>query len=98
MQAIIGREVLIGSFLRSEPNKLVGEPQRARVVRATRAFLTLQRYACSGWHTNPRHGFVTVDWNGMERSKQGILETRVHPDHMAELRALAGIPSAASSK
>lgn len=95
---IIGREVETASFVRQGASgidpasfgKRVGPSQRARVVRATRACVMLQRYACGGWHTSKRHGFFVVAWHdGRERSPSGVNEGRVFPPHLVELRILA---------
>ena len=87
MRDIIGTEVAVGSFSKGS---LVGQPQRCRVIRATRACVTLQRYACGGWHTGS-HGRVTVAWTGRERGRPGVLTTIVWPPDMAALRVAAGL-------
>lgn len=85
--AVVGAEILVASFARG---RVVGAPQRCRVVRATRSVVTLQRYACSGWHTGA-HGRVTLTWTGRERSARGALVAVAWPPHMAWLRIVAGV-------
>jgi len=92
-----GTVVIVGSFVApgvpghlDDVGKLAGPVQEARVVRATRTYVTLQRRVASGWHTGS-HGKATVDWyTGVQRKKPDVLETRVWPPHMALLRVLAG--------
>lgn len=97
LQALTGREVAIGSFVAPHPQAIpehvgarVGPITSGRVVRATRASVTIQRWACGGWHTGA-HGKFTVAWStGRERKQPTTtIESRVHPISMAWLRLLA---------
>jgi hypothetical protein len=99
MKELVGDEVAVASFVNQgaygvDPvsyGKRVGPIVRARVVRATRSFVTFQRWACGGWHTGV-HGKFTTDWGGVERRKADrTIHSRVWPAHMAWLRIRAKV-------